>query len=85
MSFLLPKSQMCWWCEQGTLPRSSPRSAAPTFRRAGDNLYHFRDITLHPAVLTHMGESADPRATVIVSFCKSCLLGQTCQPRGYVF
>ena len=79
-SFLLSKSQMCWPYEQGTLCQPSPHSEALTFRRAGDHLYHFSDIKLHPAVFTHTGEMVDLQAAMIVSFCKSCLLGQSCPP-----
>lgn len=39
-------------------PPLPPHSAAPVFRRAGDNLCHFNDIKLHPLVRTHLGELA---------------------------
>lgn len=39
-------------------PPLLPHSAAPVFRRAGDNLCHFNDIKLHPLVRTHLGEPA---------------------------
>lgn len=76
MSFLLPKSRMHWPREQGTC-----RSPHPTREHPGDHVCHFCDIKLHPAVLTHTGELGDLRAAMTVSFCKSCMLGQSCPPR----